>query len=88
MCQPELKYINLALINIHYLIVDEPDGGEMKLMYKILDTVLLKFSSLLKVDGNVDFTPFCEISAPPKKMHSLEQSPSKDSSQPYKYQGL
>lgn len=31
MCQPELKYINLALINIHYLIVDKPDGGEAKL---------------------------------------------------------
>lgn len=51
MCQPALKYINLALINIHYLIVDEPDGGEIKLMYKILDTELelLKFSYLLKV---------------------------------------
>lgn len=49
MCQPELKYINLALINIHYFIVDEPDGGETKLMYKILDTKLLKFSYLLKV---------------------------------------
>lgn len=50
MCQPELKHINLALINIHYLIVDEPDGDKMKLMYKILDAELLKFSYLLKVE--------------------------------------
>lgn len=51
MCQPELKYINLALINIHYLIVDEPDGGKIKLMYEILDTELLKFSRFLKVES-------------------------------------
>ena len=57
MCQPELKYINLALINIHYLIVDEPDGGEMKLMYKFLDTELLKFSYLLKVEWECGIHP-------------------------------
>lgn len=38
MRQPELKYINLALINIHYLIVAEPDGREMRLMDRISET--------------------------------------------------
>jgi hypothetical protein len=42
-CQPELKYINLALINIHYLIVDEADGSEIKLRHQILDPLLLMF---------------------------------------------
>lgn len=41
MCQPELKYINLALINIHYLIVAEPDGHEMRLMDQILEMKLI-----------------------------------------------
>lgn len=63
MCQPALKYINLALINIHYLIVDEPDGGEMKLVYKILDTELLKFSYHLKVERESGTSPSSTRSA-------------------------
>lgn len=66
-CQPELKYINLALINIHYLIVAEPDGREMRLMDRILETKLLvppiPAPHTLKVEGERDFTPFHEVSS-------------------------
>lgn len=80
MCQPALKYINLALINIHYLIVDEPDGGEMKLVYKILDTELLKLSYHLKVEWECGLHPLprgelCHQ----EKTRGLKQSPCENS---------
>lgn len=53
--------------------MDEPDGGEMKLMYKFLDTELLKFSYLLKVEWECGIQPLLwgEL-CPQEKMSSLE----------------
>lgn len=77
MCQPELKYINLALINIHYLIVAEPDGHEMRLMDQILDAKLLVYPMLSRWKGEKDFTHVHEVNSVrslknlPCKHHSL-----------------